>query len=158
MLQLTQYLYPNTPIFVFARSSETQQFARHMGAVWSGATTDEAPTKCKAIIDTTPAWTPVVAALENLAFGGRLVINAIRKEATDQSALLNLSYHDHLWMEREIKSVANITLTDIAEFLPLAVEASIRPEVEVYALEDANQALVALKFQPTQGAKVLSLQ
>jgi propanol-preferring alcohol dehydrogenase len=109
----------------------------------------------QAIIDTTPAWTPVVAALANLRPGGRLVINAIRKEHADQAALLRLSYHEHLWMEREIKTAANVTRHDIAEFLPLAASIPLQPEVQTYRLEDANRALVELKRGPVKGAKVL---
>jgi alcohol dehydrogenase, propanol-preferring len=157
VMQLFRYLNPDSPVYVFSRSRETQEFALQLGADWSGATEERAPNTCQAIIDTTPAWLPVVAALENLAPGGRLLINAIRKEGQDQGALLDLSYHEHLWMEREIKSVANITYRDIAEFLPLAAEAGIRPEVQSYALEEANDALIALKFEPTQGAKVLKI-
>ena len=76
-----------------------------------------APRAPAAIIDTTPAWKPVVAALANLRPGGRLVINAIRKEAVDKDALLRLDYPEHLWMEKEIKSVANVTRADVVEFL-----------------------------------------
>ena len=157
VMQLARYQYPDSPIFVFARGRETRDFAIACGADWAGATTDLAPSGCRAVIDTTPAWRPVIAALENLKPGGRLIINAIRKEPDDQDALLHLSYHRHLWMEREIKSVANITHRDIAEFLPLAARAGIRPKIEVYSLDDANDALIALKFRPTRGAKVLDL-
>jgi alcohol dehydrogenase, propanol-preferring len=83
------------------------------------------------------------------------VINAIRKEDGDKDDLLRLSYHDHLWMEREIKSVANITQHDIREFLPLAAAASLKPKVQTYPLEEANRALVELKRVPVHGAKVL---
>ena len=100
----------------------------------------------------------MVAALANLAPGGRLVINAIRKEDGDKQALLDLSYHDHLWLEREIKSVANITVRDIAEFLPIAAEIPIRSKVTVYPLEEANAALISLKREPVTGAKVLQVR
>jgi propanol-preferring alcohol dehydrogenase len=86
------------------------------------------------------------------------VINAIRKEDGDKEQLLNLSYHEHVWMEREIKSVANITRHDIAEFLPLAAEIPIRPEVSTYRLENANQALLDLRFGSVKGAKVLLVE
>ena len=155
VLQLARHLYPNSPISVFARDETGRAFARSMGADWVGHTTDRAPAPLHAIIDTTPAWTPVVAALGNLMPGGRLVINAIRKEDRDKEALLALSYHEHLWLEREIKSVANITLQDIREFLPLAARIPIRSEVNCYPLEDANRALVALKREPVRGASVL---
>ena len=110
-----------------------------------------------AIIDTTPAWKPIVEAMANLRPGGRLVINAIRKEDRDKEHLLRLSYHDHLWMEREIKTVANVTRYDIAEFLPLADEIPIRPKVTTYGLEDANRALVELQRGGFRGAKVLKI-
>ena len=96
--------------------------------------------------------------MKNLLPGGRLVINAIRKEDHDKHALLELSYHDHLWMEREIKSVANITRRDIAEFLPIAARIPIRPNVQTFKLDDANQALVELKRSTVKGAKVLVME
>jgi len=113
--------------------------------------------KLAAIVDTTPVWKPVVEALKNLAPGGRLVINAIRKEETDKDALLRLDYPTHLWMEKEIKSVANVARRDVQEFLALAAEISIRPEVELYPLEAANQALFELKTKRVRGAKVLKI-
>jgi propanol-preferring alcohol dehydrogenase len=85
------------------------------------------------------------------------VINAIRKEDFDKNALLKLNYHDYLWMEREIKSVANVTQFDIREFLVLAAEIPIRPEITIYPLHEANRALVELKRSPVKGAKVLIL-
>ena len=157
VLQLCRYLFPESAISVFARDEKSRDFARSLGADWVGHSTEQAPEPLQAIIDTTPAWTPIVAALGNLRPGGRLVINAIRKEETDKDALLGLSYHDHLWLEREIKSVANITARDIAEFLPIAAEIPIRSTVQVYPLEKANQALVELKRQPVTGAKVLKI-
>jgi propanol-preferring alcohol dehydrogenase len=157
VLQLCRHLYPDSALSVFARDEKSRAFARSLGADWVGHTTDTAPDALQAIIDTTPAWTPVVAALANLRPGGRLVINAIRKEDGDKEALLGLSYHDHLWLEREIKSVANITARDIAEFLPIAARIPIRSTVEVYPLERANEALVALKRAPVTGAKVLRI-
>ncbi|MYJ96739.1 MAG: alcohol dehydrogenase catalytic domain-containing protein [Proteobacteria bacterium] len=155
VLQLARHLYPRSAIHVFARDAAARSFAAELGADWAGATTDRAPERLHAIIDTTPAWTPVVEALANLRPGGRLVINAIRKEDGDRSVLGSLGYAEHLWMEREIKSVANITQHDIRAFLPLAAAAGIRPEVEVYPLEEANRALVELKRRSVKGAKVL---
>lgn len=125
---------------------------------WAGDTADRAPRQLRAIIDTTPAWRPVVEALANLRPGGRLVINAIRKEDADKGSLLNISYQDHLWLEREIKSVANITRHDIEEFLPLAADLGLRPEVTCYQLEDANRALLDLKRGSLKGVKVLQIQ
>jgi propanol-preferring alcohol dehydrogenase len=110
-----------------------------------------------AIMDTTPVWGPVLAALASLKPGGRLVINAIRKEETDKQALLSLDYAKHLWMEKEIKSVANVTRKDVSEFLALAAQIPIKPEVQEYRLEDANQALLELKERRIRGAKVLRI-
>jgi len=155
VLQAARHSFPRLRVHVFARDPGAREFALELGAVWAGDTTDRAPEPLDAIIDTTPVWKPVVEALANLAPGGRLVINAIRKEDVDQEELLRLSYHEHLWLEREIKSVANVTARDIREFLALAAEIPIRPEVRTYPLEEANRALVELKRGPVKGAKVL---
>ncbi len=155
VLQMVKHQFPRTDIYVFARDPAARKFAKSLGAVWAGDTADQAPEPLHAIIDTTPAWKPVVEAMRNLRPGGRLVINAIRKEDRDQEELLRLSYHEHLWMEREIKTVANVTHFDIAEFLPLAGEIPLEPEVQTYPLEEANRALLELKHGPVKGAKVL---
>jgi alcohol dehydrogenase, propanol-preferring len=157
VLETVRYLYPKTRVYVFARSSEEQTFARELGATWAGDTNDKAPELLDAIIDTTPVWGPVVAALGNLKPGGRLVINAIRKEETDRQALLGLDYAKHVWMEKEIKSAANVTRRDVGEFLALAAQIPIKPDVQEYRLEDANQALLELKGRKIRGAKVLRL-
>ena len=149
--------YPKTKIFVFARKEEERTFAKELGAEWAGDTSNACPEKLDVIIDTTPAWKPVVEALANLKKGGRLVINAIRKEGTDKGYLQNLNYQDHLWMEKEIKSVANLTAKDVEDFLILAAHASIRPEVQIFSLEEANKALFELKERHVKGAKVLKI-
>lgn len=158
VLQLARHLYPDSPVSVFARSKGEQAFARQLGAVWAGDTEEPPPRRLDAIIDTTPAWRPVVAALGCLAPGGRLVINAIRKEAKDREALLALEYAEHLWQEKEIKSVANVTRRDVADFLSLAAQIPIRPEVQVYPLTAANEALRELKQRKIRGAKVLMIE
>ena len=157
VLQLARHQFPLTNVFVFARSEKERAFAKELGAAWAGDTTEPSPEKLHAIIDTTPVWTPIVEALKNLEPGGRLVINAIRKEEIDKEALLTLKYSDHLWMEKEIKSVANVTRFDVREFLRLAAEAGIKPEVEEYPLADANRALSDLKEKHIRGAKVLRI-
>jgi propanol-preferring alcohol dehydrogenase len=155
VLQLARHLYPRTDVYVFARDLAACAFARELGAVWAGDTADRSPAQLDAVIDTTPAWKPVVEALANLKPGGRLVINAIRKEEGDKDHLLRLSYRDHLWLEKEIKSVANVTRRDIEEFLPIAAAIPLRPQVQTYRLEEANRALLELKRGPVRGAKVL---
>ncbi len=157
VLQLSRHLYPDSEIFVFARSERERQFARDLGASWAGDTSDRSPLVLAAVIDTTPAWKPVVEALANLAPGGRLVVNAIRKEAADKAELQRLDYPLHLWMEKEVKSVANVARRDIAEFLDLAARIPIFPEVEEYAFADANRALAELKAGIIHGAKVLMI-
>lgn len=157
VLKMVRHRYPRTPVFVFSRTPAEQSFARELGAAWAGSTEDTSPVPLDAVIDTTPAWTPVIEALRNLAPGGRLVINAIRKEDRDKDALLRLDYPAHLWLEREIKSVANVTRQDVSEFLALAAEIPILPEVQEYDLEDANRALRELKARQIRGAKVLRI-
>lgn len=155
VLKMFRHLHPGSPLFVFARSERERAFARDLGAAWAGDARDTPPALLDAIIDTTPVWTPIVAALGHLAPGGRLVINAIRKEDGDKAVLGGIDYPAHIWLEKEIKSVANVTRQDIAEFLVLAAEMDIRPEVEEFPLEDANHALRELKQARIRGAKVL---
>jgi propanol-preferring alcohol dehydrogenase len=157
VLKMARHKFPNARVYVFARADKEREFALELGAAWAGDTEDRAPQKLDAIIDTTPVWKPVVEALENLTPGGRLVINAIRKETRDQDYLLRLNYPSHLWMEKEIKSVANVTRADVNETLRLAAEIPIRPEVEEYPLEDANRALLEIKERKIRGAKVLRI-
>lgn len=157
VLQLAKHLYPKSKVFAFARKKETQDFARERGADWAGDIDQEPPEPPAAIIDTTPAWKPIVAGIKALAPGGRLVINAIRKEDRDKEALLDLNYHQDLWMEREIKSVANITRQDLADFLPIAAEIPIKPTTTAFPLEKANQALQALRQGKIRGAAVLEI-
>ncbi len=157
VLKMVRHRDSQARIFVFARSERERGFARELGAVWAGAAEEEPPEKLHAIIDTTPAWKPVVEALSHLAPGGRLVINAIRKEEGDKTELLRLDYPVHLWLEKEIKSVANVTRRDISEFLELAAAIPLLPEVEEYPLTDANRALAELKAGKIRGAKVLRM-
>jgi propanol-preferring alcohol dehydrogenase len=157
VLKMVRYRYPGVKVFVFARSEREREFAHQLGATWTGETASLPPQKLDAIIDTTPAWMPIVEALNNLGPGGRLVINAIRKEETDKNTLLDLSYPKHLWLEKEVKSVANVARTDVSGFLQMAAEMHIKPEVEEYSLREANRALVELKAAKIRGAKVLRM-
>jgi alcohol dehydrogenase, propanol-preferring len=157
VLKMLKYRFPQSRCFVFARSRAEQSFAREIGAAWAGDTEEPPPELLDAIIDTTPVWKPIVFALQHLKSGGRLVINAIRKEALDQDVLMHLDYPRHLWMEKEIKSVANVASRDIRDFLEIASRIPIIPEVQVYPLESANEALIELKERKIRGAKVLSV-
>jgi len=158
VLKLAQYQYPRARVYVFSRSEPEQAFARELGAEWAGDIEDTTPALLESVIDTTPVWRPVVEALRNLAPGGRLVINAIRKEELDKASLTRLDYPTHLWMEKEIKSIANITRKDVEEFLQIAAQIPIHPEFQEYALAEANLALMEMKNRKIRGAKVLRLE
>lgn len=155
VLKLFQYQYPKAEVYVFARSQEERKFALELGCKWAGDTTDKPPFLLDSIIDTTPVWKPIVHALEYLKPGGRLVINAIRKENIDQEYLFKIDYARHLWMEKEIKTVANVTSHDVKEFIRIAAEMPLKPEVEIYSFEKANQAIMDIKNRKILGAKVL---
>lgn len=155
VLKMVRQACPNTKVYVFARMAAEKNFALELGAVWAGGIEEECPERLQAAIDTTPAWRPVVEALKNLKPGGRLVVNAIRKEEADKDALLKLDYSRHLWLEKEIKSVANVARKDVEEFLALAASIPLRPEVQEYKLAEANTALLELKERKIRGAKVL---
>jgi len=156
VLKMVQHRYPQAKIYVFARRAEEREFARELGAHWAGDVGEHAPHKLHSIIDTTPVWRPIVNALENLLPGGRLVINAIRKEG-DVEQLAQIDYATHIWMEKEIKSVANITRRDVIQFLDLAAQAELVPDIQEYPLTRANEALHELKFTRVRGAKVLRI-
>jgi len=157
VLQLVQHQHPALPVYVFARSEKERRFARDLGAAWSGDTMDHAPQPMQAIIDTTPAWRPVVSALGQLEPGGRLVVNAIRKESADREQLATIDYPRDLWLEKTIQSVANVSRADVRGFLALAAEIPIQPTVEMFPFEAANRALHALKTGSIRGAKVLRI-
>ena len=155
VIQLAKHQFPNSRIYVFARSKKDQDFALELGAVWAGKTEQAPPEKLDAVIDFTPAWKPIVESMRHQNPGGRLVINAIRKEDEDKDYLMKLDYSKHLWMEKEIKSAANVTRADVGEFLRLAAKIPIRAEVREFPLEEANRALVEMKQGRTRGAKIL---
>ncbi len=158
VLQLARILLPDSPVMVWARNPDQRRQALASGAAWAGDTHAEAPNRADAIIDTTPVWEPVMAALGQLAPGGRLVINAISKENSDRSLLAGLDYSKQLWMERSIRSVANVTRNDIRDFLELAAaNAGLRPLTQRYALEEANRALEEIRSGRIRGAKVLEI-
>jgi propanol-preferring alcohol dehydrogenase len=155
VIQVAKHKYPNGRVFVFTRphQKEHQDLARKLGADWIGATGDTSPEKLDCAIDFTPVGEPVREALRNLQRGGRVVINAIRK----MTPVPELDYAEHLWHEKEVKSVANVTRRDVQEFLPLAAEIPIVPETQEFKLEEANEALILLKEGRMRGAEVLKI-
>ena len=157
VLKLILYLFPDAKVFVFSHTESNKKFALKLGAYWAGSIDDKPPLKLHSAIDTTPVWTPPFKVLKYLLPGGRLVINAIRKEEKDKEVLLSLKYERDLWMEKEIKTVANVTRKDIEEFLEIADKIPLKPEFEIYPFEKANQALIDIKFRRIKGAKVLRI-
>jgi len=157
VLAMAKHRYPHSEIAVFARDPGQREFARSLGAHWTGDTGERSPFPLAAIVDTTPAWRPVVEALGNLRPGGRLVINAIRKEDRDRDELLRLDYPRHLWLEKEVKTVANVTRADVRACLELAAAIGLRPRVTCLPLREANRALRELAHGPVQGALVLKV-
>jgi alcohol dehydrogenase, propanol-preferring len=155
IIQAVKYKYPHGKVFVFTRPNQEahQNLARKLGADWVGATQDVPPARLNCAIDFTPVGEPVREALKNLEKGGRVTVNAIRKT----TPIPELDYAEHLWDEKELKSVANVTRKDAEEFLPLAAEIPIVPEVREFKLEEANEALMILKQGRMQGAGVLHM-
>jgi propanol-preferring alcohol dehydrogenase len=140
-------------IFVFTRSKEHRNLAKALGASWTGEPEDDPPEKLHTAIDFTPVGETVRNALRVLEKGGRLVLAVIRK----RNPIPPLDYAQHLWDEKEIKSVANITRKDLQDFLSLAAEIPILPEVQEFELKEANHALLLLKQGKIQGAGVLKM-
>lgn len=156
VIQIVKYEFPNCRVFVFTRTGH-DGLAEKLGADWIGATGDTPPNKLHCAIDFTPAWKPIVEAMKVLERGGRLVINAIRKENEDLESFLSLDYPTYLWLEKELKTVANITRNDVRDFLPLAADIPIVPKVQQFGLAQANEALILLKQGKIHGAGVLKL-
>ncbi|MGQ9781523.1 MAG: zinc-dependent alcohol dehydrogenase family protein, partial [Nitrososphaeria archaeon] len=154
--QLIRYLYRNAKVFVFTRKKgDTPSIlAKEMGADWVGETGEDPPEKLNRAMDTTPTGTPILEALKNLDKGGRLIVNVIRKE----EPIPPLKYEQHLWYEKEIKSVANITRKDVIDFLDLAAKIPIFPKIREFKLEEANKALLMLKHGKYFGAGVLRIE
>ena len=140
-------------VFVFTRSEEHRELAKKLGASWTGGPEDQPPRKLNCAIDFTPVGETVVNALSVLEKGGRLILAVIRKK----NPIPSMDYSKHLWDEKEIKSVANITRKDAEGFLSLAAEIPVIPEVEEFQLAEANEALILLKQGRIQGSGVLKI-
>ncbi len=153
VIQVVKHEFPDSRVFVFTRGQAHRNLAKKLGAEWCGKAEDDPPEKIDCAIDFTPVGQTVREALRVMEKGGRLVINAIRKV----NPIPELDYAKHLWHEREIKSVANVTRKDAQEFLPLAARIPIIPETQQFRLEEANEALILLKKGAIQGAGVLQI-
>jgi propanol-preferring alcohol dehydrogenase len=138
-------------IFAFTRAhdEEAQEFARELGAEWAGSSEEAPPEELDAAIIFAPVGAVVPAALRAVARGGTVICAGIH-----MSDIPSFPY-EILWGERSVRSVANLTRQDGLDFLALAPEVPVRTEVVPFPLEEANQALDALRGGHLRGAAVL---
>ncbi|MBI4571342.1 MAG: zinc-dependent alcohol dehydrogenase family protein [Chloroflexi bacterium] len=136
-------------VFVFTRSEAGRELARELGAAWAGEVGDDPGVPLDAAVTFAPAGEVVVAALARLGRGGTVAVNAVHA-----SDIPSFPY-ERLYWERTVRSVANFTRQDAREFLALAGEIGMRVQTEVFALPEANEALVRLKRGEVRGAAVL---
>ncbi len=155
VLQMARHRYPDSSLFVVTRNNSKRVLASRLGADWAGSPDDQPPALMDALIDTTPVWRAVVDGMRMLAPGGRLVINAIGKTDVDKAVLTRIDYRTHLWMEKQLTTVANVTRKDIRNALRIAAEIPIAPVVETHTLAEANRALTDVKEGRREGARVL---
>jgi propanol-preferring alcohol dehydrogenase len=137
-------------VYVVTRGESNRARAAALGATWVGKEDDRPPVEFDRAITFAPSGKVVVAALSSLRKGGVVAINAIH---LDQMPAFN--YDKLLWGERQIRSVANMTRQDARDFLQVASDLKIRPEVTVFSLAEANQALLAVKEETRKGSAVI---
>ncbi len=152
-LVIQMAIYRGCEVFVFTRSEAHRALAIKLGAAWAGRPEDPPPRKLHCAIDFTPVGETVPKALNVLEKGGKLILAVIRK----RNPIPPLDYSQHLWDEKEIKSVANLTRKDAEDFLLLAAQIPIIPEVQEFDLPEANHALLLLKQGKIQGSGVLKI-
>jgi propanol-preferring alcohol dehydrogenase len=136
-------------VYVATRSESEQHRAQKLGAGWAGGYDDPMPAPLHAAVTFAPVGTVVVSALTALAPGGTVAINAIHLDRIPEFD------YSLLWRERQVRSVANYTRADAAEFLALAAGIPIRTTIDEYPLAEANTALARLKAGETNGTAVL---
>lgn len=153
VIQILKHKFPDNPVYAFTKSGGHSDLAKSLGATWTGISGEIPPVKLDKIMDFTPVGECVVDALKMLNRGGRLIINAIRKE----TLIPAFDYAEYLWLEREIKSVANVTRRDALEFLPLAGQIPIIPTIEEFPLDQANEVLMKIKHSKLKAAGVLKI-
>jgi len=140
----------NCEVFVSTRGESHRKLAAELGADWVGAEQDRPPVQLDRAVTFAPSGDVVVAALGSLRKGGVVAINAIHLDRMPQ-----FDYDSLLWGERQIRSVTNMTRADARDFLKLAAELRLRPRVTVFSLEQANEALWAIKNDAIDGAAVI---
>jgi alcohol dehydrogenase, propanol-preferring len=137
-------------VYVSTRGESHRKLAESLGATWVGTETEKPPVELDRAITFAPAGDVVIAALRSLRKGGILAINAIHLDRMPQ-----FDYDRLLWGERQIRSVANMTRADARDFLALVAEIGLKPQVTVFPLDQANEALLALKQDAIDGAAVI---
>jgi propanol-preferring alcohol dehydrogenase len=137
-------------VYVSTRGESHRRLAESLGATWVGAKTDKPPVELDRALTFAPSGDVVVAALSSLRKGGVVAINAIHLDRMPQ-----FDYDTLLWGERQIRSVANMTRADARDFLALAAKIGLRPKVTTFSLDQANEALLAVKNDAIDGAAVI---
>lgn len=137
-------------VYVATRGESHRELARSMGVHWVGGERDKPPVALDRAVTFAPSGDVVVAALGSLRKGGVVAINAIHLDRMPQ-----FDYDSLLWGERQMRSVANMTRGDARDFLKLAGRIGMKPKATAYRLEEANEALLALKRDAVDGAAVI---
>ncbi|HMF75461.1 MAG TPA: zinc-dependent alcohol dehydrogenase family protein [Bryobacteraceae bacterium] len=137
-------------VYVSTRGSSHRQLALSLGATWVGSEKEKPPVELDRAITFAPSGDVVIAALSSLRKGGIVAINAIHLDRIPA-----FDYDRLLWGERQIRSVANMTRSDAREFLKIAGDIGLQPKVTVFTLDQANEALVAIKNDSIDGAAVI---
>ncbi|MGD0988452.1 MAG: zinc-dependent alcohol dehydrogenase family protein [Candidatus Sulfotelmatobacter sp.] len=137
-------------VFVSTRGVSHRKLAESLGAKWVGSETDRPPVELDRAITFAPSGDVVIAALSSLRKGGVVAINAIHLDRMPE-----FDYDRLLWGERQIRSVANMTRDDARDFLKIAADIRLRPKVTVFSLEQANEALSAIRNDAVDGAAVI---
>jgi alcohol dehydrogenase, propanol-preferring len=137
-------------VYVSTRGKSHRELAESLGATWIGTETDKPPVELDRAITFAPSGDVVIAALASLRKGGIVAINAIHLDRMPQ-----FDYDTLLWGERQIRSVANMTRADARDFLALAAQIGLRPKVTTFPLDQANEALLAVKRDAVDGAAVI---
>lgn len=149
---LTQVcLYNNQQVYAFTRKGdvEAQNFAKKLGAIWAGDSTQLPPEELDAAILFAPDGSTLPAALRAVRKGGAVICGGIH-----MSDIPSFPY-SILWGERRVESVANLTRRDAIEFLELAPKVPVKTEVHEYPLEKANEALDDLRHGRFTGSAVI---
>jgi propanol-preferring alcohol dehydrogenase len=140
----------NCGVYVSTRGASHRQLAKSLGAAWVGTETERPPVELDRAITFAPSGDVVIAALASLRKGGVVAINAIHLDRIPQ-----FDYDHLLWGERQIRSVTNMTRADARDFLRIATEIKLHPKSTKFPLQQANEALLAIKNDSIDGAAVI---